>query len=83
MCIRDRYWNDAEREAVVKRSLQDWRVDEALLATTNDAFLMHPLPVRRNVAATDAVLDGKQSVIYEQAANRAHVQKALLMQLLK
>jgi ornithine carbamoyltransferase len=44
---------------------------------------MHPLPVRRNVAATDAVLDGKQSLIYEQAANRAHVQKALLMHLLK
>ena len=32
---------------------------------------------------TDAVLDGKHSVIYEQAANRTHVQKALLMQLLK
>jgi len=78
-----KYWNDAEREAVVKRSLQDWRVDEALMAMTKNAFLMHPLPVRRNVAATDAVLDGKQSMIYEQAANRTHVQKALLMQLLK
>jgi N-acetylornithine carbamoyltransferase len=78
-----KYWSDAEREAVVKRSLQDWRVDEALMATTKNALLMHPLPVRRNVAATDAVLDGVQSVIYEQAANRAHVQKALLMQLLK
>ena len=41
---------------------------EALMATTKNAVLMHPLPVRRNVAATDAVLDGKQSVIYEQAA---------------
>jgi N-acetylornithine carbamoyltransferase len=78
-----KYWHDAEREAMVKRSLQGWRVDEALMANTNKALLMHPLPVRRNVAATDAVLDGKQSVIYEQAANRAHVQKALLMQLLK
>ncbi len=78
-----KYWDDAEREAMVKRSLQDWKVDEALMATTKDALLMHPLPVRRNVAASDAVLDGRRSLIYEQAANRAHVQKALLMQLLK
>lgn len=78
-----KYWDDAEREAMVKRSLQGWRVDEALMASTNNAFLMHPLPVRRNVAATDAVLDGEHSVIYDQAANRTHVQKALLMQLLK
>jgi ornithine carbamoyltransferase len=53
------------------------------MASTENALLMHPLPVRRNVAATDAVLDGPRSVIYEQAANRTHVQKALLMQLLK
>ncbi|MFK7741971.1 MAG: N-acetylornithine carbamoyltransferase [Planctomycetota bacterium] len=78
-----KYWEDGEREAMVKRSLSDWRVDEQLMAETNNALLMHPLPVRRNVAATDAVLDGERSRIYEQAANRAHVQKALLMQLLK
>ncbi|MCB9876124.1 MAG: N-acetylornithine carbamoyltransferase [Planctomycetes bacterium] len=78
-----KYWDDNEREAMVKRSLHDWRVDEQLMARTDNALLMHPLPVRRNVAATDAVLDGERSRIYDQAANRAHVQKALLMQLLK
>jgi N-acetylornithine carbamoyltransferase len=78
-----KYWDDAEREAMVKRSLQDWRVDQKLMTATKNALLMHPLPVRRNVAATDEVLDGSQSRIYDQAANRAHVQKALLMQLLK
>jgi len=78
-----KHWDDAEREAMVKRSLQGWRVDESLMATTDNALLMHPLPVRRNVAATDAVLDGPRSAIYDQAANRTHVQKALLMQLLK
>ncbi len=78
-----KYWNDAEREAMVKRSLQDWRVDAQLMDSTDNAMLMHPLPVRRNVAATDEVLDGDRSRIYDQAANRAHVQKALLMQLLK
>lgn len=78
-----KYWEDAEREAMVKRALTEWRVDEQVMATTKNALLMHPLPVRRNVAATDAVLDGPRSLIYEQAANRTHVQKALLMQLLK
>lgn len=77
-----KYWEDPEREAMVKRSLQGWRVDSQLLAETKNAFLMHPLPVRRNVVATDEVLDGPRSVIYEQAANRTHVQKALLMRLL-
>ena len=60
-----------------------WRVDAQLMASTANAFLMQPLPVRRNVVATDEVLDGPRSMIYEQAANRTHVQKALLMQLLK
>lgn len=77
-----KYWDDQEREAMVKRSLQDWLVDEALMESTKNALLMHPLPVRRNVAATDAVLDGDRSRIYDQAANRTHVQKALLMQLI-
>ena len=63
--------------------LMQMTLDEVkLLKSTNNALLMHPLPVRRNVAATDAVLDGDRSRIYDQAANRAHVQKALLMQLL-
>ncbi len=78
-----KYWEDPEREAMVKRSLQGWRVDRELMNTTKDALLMHPLPVRRNVVATDEVLDGPRSMIYDQAANRTHVQKALLMQLLK
>ena len=77
-----RYWQDTERDAMVKRSLQAWRVDDSLMEATDNAFLMHPLPVRRNVVATDAVLDGPRSVIYDQAENRLHVQKALLVQLL-
>jgi N-acetylornithine carbamoyltransferase len=78
-----KHWEDAERQAMMKRSLQSWRIDAPLMATTQNAFLMQPLPVRRNVVATDEVLDGPRSVIYEQAANRTPVQKALLMQLLK
>ena len=77
-----KYWNDAERESMIKRSLQSWQVDEAVMASTSDAVFMHPLPVRRNVAVSDAVLDGPRSVIYDQAANRVPVQKALLNHLL-
>ena len=77
-----KYWNDPEREAMVKRSFTSWRIDEGIMGETNNAIFMHPLPVRRNVIATDEVLDGERSVIYDQAENRVHVQKALLVQLL-
>lgn len=77
-----KYWDDPDRESIVKRSLQRWCIDRKLMETTENALLMHPLPVRRNVVATDEVLDGPRSIIYDQAANRTHVQKALLMQLL-
>lgn len=77
-----KYWNDAERESMIKRSLQSWQIDESIMSVTADALFMHPLPVRRNVAVSDAVLDGPKSVIYDQAANRVPVQKALLLNLL-
>ncbi|MEE9128206.1 MAG: N-acetylornithine carbamoyltransferase, partial [Planctomycetota bacterium] len=78
-----KYWDDIEREAMVKRSLGSWIVDEKVMARANNAIFMHPLPVRRNVVATDDVLDGPRSVIYDQAENRMHVQKALLVQLIR
>ena len=70
-----KYWDDPERESMIKRSMQSWQIDESLMGQTSDALFMHPLPVRRNVAVTDAVLDGPRSVIYDQAANRVQVQK--------
>lgn len=60
-----------------------WRIDEQLLSTGNDARLMHAMPVRRNVEATDEVIDGPRSLLYEQAENRLHSQKALLLKLLE
>jgi ornithine carbamoyltransferase len=77
-----KYWNDPEREAMVKRSLQSWQIDQQIMSLTADAVFMHPLPVRRNVAVSDDVLDGPRSVIYDQAENRLHVQKAILTELL-
>ena len=60
----------------------NWRVDDALLARCPEAYVMHAMPVRRNVEITDAVIDGPRSLLYRQAENRLHVQKALLARLL-
>jgi N-acetylornithine carbamoyltransferase len=60
-----------------------WRIDERTLALGEDARLMHAMPVRRNVEATDEVLDGPRSLLYEQAANRLPSQMALLLNLLR
>ncbi len=43
---------------------------------------MHCLPAHRNQEVTDAVMDSSQSLVYEQAENRLHVQKALILLLL-
>jgi N-acetylornithine carbamoyltransferase len=60
-----------------------WIVDEPKMARTRQAIFMHCLPVRRNVIVTDAVIDSASSVVIDEAENRLHVQKAILMKLLK
>ncbi len=75
-------WEDQERERLLSRSHQEWIVDRAAMDLTDRAWFMHPLPVRRNVAVRDEVLDGDRSIVYDQAENRLHFQKALLVHLL-
>ncbi|MEM7309470.1 MAG: N-acetylornithine carbamoyltransferase [Planctomycetota bacterium] len=60
-----------------------WRIDAKLLGLGDDARLMHAMPIRRNVEVTDEILDGPSSLVYEQAENRLHSQKALLLHLLR
>ncbi len=56
-----------------------YRVNDALMArAARDALFMHCLPAHRGDEVTDSVIDGPQSVVWEEAENRLHVQKALL-----
>lgn len=73
---------EAENEARCK-AFADWRVDaEMMRAAARDAVFMHCLPAHRGEEVTAEVIDGPQSVVWEEAENRLHVQKALMEYLL-
>ena len=73
-----------EEEAAQRAGLRDWRMTTSRLRSTRGGrgLVMHCLPVRRNVEIDDAVLDGPSSVVVDQAENRLHAQRALLLTLL-
>lgn len=59
-----------------------WTITSAKMKRTNDGIFMHCLPVRRNLVVNDDVLDGKWSVHIDEAENRLHTAKAVLLHLL-
>jgi len=68
----------AEGERLIAK-YQSWITDERRMSTAaEDAVFMHPLPADRGVEVTDAVIDGPRSVVYDQAENRLHGQKAVM-----
>jgi ornithine carbamoyltransferase len=70
---------------VTKRApiFKPYQVNEALMArAAQHAVFMHCLPAHRNAEVTDQVLDGPQSIVFDQAENRMHAQKAILLMLL-
>jgi len=70
---------DAER----KRDFEDWQVDgEMMQLAASDALFMHCLPAHRGEEVAAEVIDGLQSVVWDEAENRLHVQKALIEYLL-
>ena len=77
------HYGNETLEASHRARFHGWKIDEALLARGADARLMHAMPIRRNLEVTDEVLDGPRSLVYDQAENRLHAQKALLRLLLR
>jgi len=80
VCVSMGMEHESTKRAPIFRPFQ---VNETLMAKAREnAVFMHCLPARRNAEVTDAVLDGPQSIVFDQAENRMHAQKALLLLLL-
>lgn len=74
----------AENEAAERRTaFADYQVDDDLFRHADrDAIFMHCLPAKRGEEVTDSVIESPRSVVFDQAENRLHAQKALLLMLL-
>ncbi len=80
VCVSMGMEHESTKRAPIFRPFQ---VNEALMQKAQpSAVFMHCLPARRNAEVSDAVLDGPQSIVFDQAENRMHAQKALLLLLL-
>ncbi|MEZ5488671.1 MAG: N-acetylornithine carbamoyltransferase [Steroidobacteraceae bacterium] len=77
------HYGDATADAALRAGLADWSVcNQWFERTAPDCRLMHCLPVRRNVAVADEVLDGPRSIVLREAYNRLPAQMAVLHRLL-
>ncbi len=80
VCVSMGFEHESTKREPIFRPFQ---VNEALMRkAAPHAVFMHCLPARRNAEVTDEVLDGPQSIVFDQAENRMHAQKALLLLLL-
>ncbi len=70
---------DEKEGAEIIKKYSGWITDSQKMSLAReDAIYMHPLPADRNIEVTDEVIDGHQSVVYDEAENRLHVQKAVM-----
>ncbi len=82
-CVATDTWvsmGDEDDSGERRRCMDRYRVDEALMAAAKpDALFLHCLPAHRGDEVTDAVIDGPQSAVWDEAENRLHAQKGLLL----
>jgi N-acetylornithine carbamoyltransferase len=76
------YYGRPEEEWELRKNYRHFIVDEEKMAMTNNGLFSHCLPLRRNVKATDGVMDADYCVALDEAENRLHVQKAIMLNLL-
>jgi len=77
------YFGRWEQEKPIRDKYRNFIVDEAKMALTDNGVFSHCLPLRRNVKATDAVMDSPACIAIDEAENRLHVQKAVMVALLR
>jgi ornithine carbamoyltransferase len=70
-------WDEGKAKDIFEAN-KHWICTSEKMALTNDAIYMHCLPADRDMEVTDEVIDGPQSVIIEEAANRLHAQKGMM-----
>jgi len=76
------YYGRPDDEWALRKKYRHFIVDEEKMALTKNGLFSHCLPLRRNVKATDGVMDSDYCVAIDEAENRLHVQKAIMMRLL-
>lgn len=75
-------WSAYQDYGRTGQELRSWMITPEKMQLTNQAKLMHCLPVRRNVVVADAVLDSPQSIVLQQASNRTYTAQTVLLKML-
>lgn len=75
-------WSSFDEYAAMPEVKENWMLTNEKLAQTNQGKVMHCLPVRRNVELSDEVMDGENSIIYQQAKNRIFSAQAVFSEIL-
>ncbi|HMG50086.1 MAG TPA: ornithine carbamoyltransferase, partial [Inquilinus sp.] len=81
LVVTDTWVSMGDKDAASRHNLlRPYQVDERLMAQAKpDALFMHCLPAHRGEEVTDGVIDGPQSVVWDEAENRLHAQKGILL----
>jgi N-acetylornithine carbamoyltransferase len=76
------YYGNPEAEMLMRKDYKHFIVDDKKMNLTKDGVFSHCLPLRRNIKATDSVMDSPSCLAIQEAENRKHVQKSVLSKIL-